>query len=194
MGLRPLRRKLYQEDGPDGARPRNKPGPVFVHPGMTMLTALSRWVPVALLLALAVPLSAAAPPEQTRLFETLAALDAALFDSYNRCDLDKNRTFFADDLEFYHDQGGLTRGADKLTEQLKKNICGKTRRELVPGSLEVHPLKGYGAVQIGVHRFFSPADAKEASGEAKFIHIWRYDNGEWKITRVISYDHKPVEK
>lgn len=128
------------------------------------------------------------------LFQTLARLDAELFDSYNKCDLEKNRTFFADDLEFYHDQGGLTVGADTLVAQLKKNICGKTRRELVPGSLEVHELKGYGAVQIGVHRFFTPLNAKEPGGEAKFIHIWRYKDGVWKITRVISYDHHGIGK
>jgi hypothetical protein len=160
---------------------------------MITLKAVSRLVPMAVLLPLGNALSAANKSEHPELFKTLAALDAALFDTYNKCDLEKNRTFFADDLEFYHDQGGLTVGVDTLTKQLKKNICGRTRRELVSGSLEVHPLKGYGAVQIGVHRFFSPIDAKEPVGEAKFIHIWRYEQGEWKITRVISYDHRPVK-
>jgi hypothetical protein len=155
---------------------------------MLTLKTASR-VPVA---ALALIIAAARASAADDLFQTLAALDAALFDTYNKCELEKNRTFFADDLEFYHDQGGLTVGADTLTQQLKKNICGRTRRELVAGSLEVHELKGYGAVQIGVHRFFSPIDATAPSGEAKFIHLWRYKDGEWKITRVISYDHRPV--
>jgi hypothetical protein len=26
-------------------------------------------------------------------------------------------------------------------------------------------------------------------GEAKFIHLWRYKDGAWKVARVISYDH-----
>jgi hypothetical protein len=42
------------------------------------------------------------------LFRTISALDGALFDSYNRCDLEKFGTFFIDDVEFYHDQGGLS--------------------------------------------------------------------------------------
>jgi hypothetical protein len=46
---------------------------------------------------------------------------------------------------------------------------------------------------MGVHRFFTPIDAKEPAGEAKFIHLWRYKQGEWKITRVISYDHRPIK-
>ena len=129
-----------------------------------------------------------------QLYETLRALDSALFDSYNKCDLEKNRTFLADDVEFYHDQAGLTVGADALTESLRRNICGKTRRELVSGSLVVHPIKGYGAVQLGIHRFFTPASAAEPSGEAKFIHLWRLKEGVWKLTRVISYDHAAVKR
>ena len=117
-----------------------------------------------------------------------------MFDSYNKCELDKNREFFADDVEFYHDQAGFTAGADTLMKQLKQNVCGKTRRELVPGSLEVFPLKGIGAVQMGVHRFYSPPNATEPTGVAKFIHLWRLQDGKWKITRVISYDHAPFRK
>ena len=162
---------------------------------MNMVLPVNRVTSISVLLICAAAHASAAEGEkQTQLFDTLAALDTAMFDTYNNCDLAKNRTFFADDLEFYHDQGGLTTGADTLVEQLRKNICGKTRRELVPGSLEVHELKGYGAVQMGVHRFFSPIDAKEPVGEAKFIHIWRYKDGVWKITRVISYDHAPIVK
>lgn len=51
------------------------------------------------------------------------ALDAALFDSYNKCDLEKFESFFDDDVEFYHDQGGLTLGKKALTESVKNNIC-----------------------------------------------------------------------
>jgi hypothetical protein len=132
---------------------------------------------------------------QEELNKVVAALDAALFDSYNRCDLEKNATFFADDVEFYHDQGGVTLGKEKLIESIKKNICGKVTRELVAGSLQVYPMKGYGAVEMGVHRFHHPGhDDTEGVGEAKFIHLWRYKDGAWKITRVISYDHHALGK
>jgi len=43
------------------------------------------------------------------LVRTIASLDTAVFDAYNRCDLEKLGSFFAEDLEFYHDQSGLTR-------------------------------------------------------------------------------------
>jgi hypothetical protein len=132
---------------------------------------------------------------QEELTKVVTSLDAALFDSYNRCDLEKNATFFADDVEFYHDQGGVTLGKEKLIESIKKNICGKVTRELVAGSLQVYPMKGYGAVEMGVHRFHHPGhDDTEPVGEAKFIHLWLYKDGAWKITRVISYDHHALAK
>jgi hypothetical protein len=35
----------------------------------------------------------------------------------------------------------------------KKNICGKVTRELVKGSIEVYPVKDFGAIEIGLHKF-----------------------------------------
>jgi hypothetical protein len=83
---------------------------------------------------------------QEELDKAITLLDTALFDSYNRCDLAKFASFFADDVEFYHDQGGVTLGKEKLTDSVKKNICGKVTRQLVPGSLQVYHMQGYGAV------------------------------------------------
>jgi hypothetical protein len=132
---------------------------------------------------------------QAELEKVITALDAALFDAYNRCDLKKFGSFIDDNVEFYHDQGGLTLGRAALTESVKQNICGKVTRELVPGSLQIYPMKGYGAVEMGVHRFHHPGhEDTEGVGEGKFIHLWRYEDGAWKITRVISYDHHPAAK
>jgi uncharacterized protein (TIGR02246 family) len=127
--------------------------------------------------------------------KAVASLDTALFDSYNRCDLEKFASFFTGDVEFYHDQGGVTLGKEKLTESVKQNICGKVTRELVRSSLQVFPMKGYGAVEIGVHHFHHPGqDDTEPVGEGRFIHLWQYKDGVWKITRVISYDHHAIPK
>lgn len=132
---------------------------------------------------------------QQELDRAVAALDAALFDSYNHCDLEKFASFFADNVEFYHDQGGLTLGRAALTDSIKKNICGKVTRELVSGTLQVYPMKGFGAVEIGVHRFHHPGhEDTEGVGEGKFIHLWQYKDGSWKITRVISFDHHAAGK
>jgi hypothetical protein len=132
---------------------------------------------------------------QAELYNAVASLDSALFDSYNTCQLEKFASFFADGVEFYHDKDGVTHGKESLTASLKKNICGKVTRELVPGTLQVYPMKGYGALEIGVHRFHHPGhDDTEPLGEGKFIHLWQYTDGAWKITKVISYDHHAVAK
>ena len=146
----------------------------------------------ALLSVFVVRAEAQSLPGTTReneLFRTVASLDSALFDSYNRCDLKKFTSFFVDSVEFYHDQTGLMVGAQNVAEAVRKNICGKVVRELVPGSLEVYPMKGYGALEIGVHRFHAPNAEPTESGTAQFVHLWQNKDGAWKITRVISFDH-----
>ncbi len=132
---------------------------------------------------------------QEALDKAVAVLDTALFDAYNHCDLEKFSSFFVDDVEFYHDQGGVTLGKQALTESIRKNICGRVTRELVSGSLQVHYMKGYGAVEMGVHRFHHPGhDDTESVGEGKFIHLWQCKDGKWRVTRVISYDHHTAAK
>lgn len=132
---------------------------------------------------------------QAELESTITTLDTALFNAYNQCDLEKFASFIAEDVEFYHDKGGVTLGREALTDAIKKNICGKVTRALVPGTLQVYPMKGYGALETGAHRFHHPGhDDTEGVGEAQFIHLWQYKNGTWKITRVISYDHHESTK
>ena len=81
------------------------------------------------------------------LFETIKSLDAKLFDAYNHCDLETLGSMVSDDLEFYHDQTGLTVGKAPFLAAIKQNICGKVQRSLLEETLEVYPLKGYGAVK-----------------------------------------------
>lgn len=127
------------------------------------------------------------------LFDTVAAQDKRLFDAYNSCDLKTLGDVVSEDLEFYHDQTGLARGRAAFIDAIKTNICGKTRRELVPGSLEVYPLKTYGAVEVGDHVFCSVKKISDCdpvkSGMAKFTMLWQQTDAGWKLTRVISYDH-----
>jgi hypothetical protein len=127
-------------------------------------------------------------PASDPLYQTISGLDTTLFDAYNHCDLTKMGSMVAEDLEFYHDQTGLSVGKQSLLDGVKNNICGKVQRQLIAGSLQVYPLKGYGAVEIGVHRFTHPNDPKNV-GDAKFVQLWQLKDGSWKLTRVISFDH-----
>ncbi len=122
------------------------------------------------------------------LFTTIQSLDTKLFNAYNHCDLTTLGTMVSDDLEFYHDQTGLSVGKEPFLAAIKQNICGKVQRELLSGTLEVYPLKGYGAVEIGIHRFHHPENAENV-GDAKFVTLWQNKDGVWKVTRVISYNH-----
>jgi hypothetical protein len=135
------------------------------------------------------------PSAPDSLFQTVASLDTALFDAYNRCDLEKLGSLVADDLEFYHDKTGLSVGKQRFLADIQKYVCGKVQRDLVPGSLEVYPINGYGAVELGVHRFHHPGqEATEQVGEARFVTLWQNKEGVWKITRAISYDHVALPK
>jgi hypothetical protein len=124
-------------------------------------------------------------PENKELYDTIVYLDSVLFEGYNTCKLDRFEKYFSQDIEFYHDKGGLTTSKKDLLESLKKNICGKVNRELVAGSIEVYPIAGYGAIEMGLHRFHNLVE-NSTSRPGKFVHTWRKENGEWKITRVIS--------
>ena len=128
---------------------------------------------------------------QAELDTAITELDRQLFDAYNHCDLKKFDSLLADDVEFYHDQGGVTLGHAALTESVKKNICtGDTQRVLIPGSLKIYYMKGYGAIEMGVHRFLHPkTETTNGTGEASFVHLWQYKDGAWKISRALSYDH-----
>jgi len=127
---------------------------------------------------------------QEELTKAVTELDKQLFDAYNTCNLGKLGALVVDDLEFYHDKTGLAVGKQTFLDAIKNNICGKVTRELVPGTLEVYPLHGYGAVEIGVHRFYHPGTQDhDVVGEAKFVTLWQYKDGAWKVSRAISYDH-----
>jgi ketosteroid isomerase-like protein len=137
------------------------------------------------------------PPADPELFHIIEAQDAALFDAYNRCDLDKFGSLIDENVEFYHDNGGLTLGRKALVDSIKQNICGQTQRQLVPGTLEVFGIHHYGALEIGVHRFTHPnAKPPVPDGEGRFVHLWHYDNATttWKVTRVFSFDHHELAK
>ncbi len=137
-------------------------------------------------------MSTTTSPSQ-ELFDEVSHMDSVLFTAFNNRDLDKLKTLFTEDLEFYHDRGGLT-SYQQTIDSFKRTFEGSTkmRRELVEDSLEVYPIKNYGAVEVGIHRFYStdPGQKEKLTATAKFVHVWQKKNSEWKISRVVSYDHR----
>jgi hypothetical protein len=127
---------------------------------------------------------------QKELFNKIANLDSALFAAYNSKNLDLMKTYFTSDLEWYQDNGGLI-NFEKVFNNFQSifNRDYDLKRNLINESLEVHPIEDYGAIEIGKHQFKHIENGKLEIGTFKFLMIWKNDNGNWKISRVISYDH-----
>ena len=146
-----------------------------------------RYLLAAILCALSLTSNAEEP---TELFNEIEKSDTRFFDAFNSCDLQTMGDIFSDDLEFYHDLGGV-HNAQETMKTTKRN-CDKglgLRRKIVEGSLKVYPIKDYGAIQVGAHTFCHLENGKDDCGTFDFVHVWRrIDNG-WKLARVISYGH-----
>ena len=131
--------------------------------------------------------------EDAQLRDTIHRLDQALFDAFNQCadsaELARHASYFAEDVEFYHDTGGVTWTRDAMLANTKQHACGKYTRKLVETSFKVSPVKDFGAIATGVHRFCQN-DTNECGGEAEFVMVWRNTNGRWEVTRTLSFGHR----
>lgn len=159
-----------------------------------------------LLLALASPLLHAeesiALPDAAALREQIAARDLELFDVvFEQCAPDKLRALVTDDIEFYHDKGGATFGADKFVgdyarscEERGKPGAWRSRRKLVEDTLAVDPVPGFGAIQTGEHLFYERQGEgpQKLVGRAKFAQLWKSTPEGWRLARVFSYAHGPA--
>lgn len=143
----------------------------------------------ALLVALASVCSAEDSVRSGQLYDELARMDSELFEAaFVTCSADKFRALFTDDAEFYHDRTGASYGDAVRTLKSCPRDNGVTRT-LVPGSLEVYPMQGYGAIQIGRHIFARKGEP--GSEAAQFVHLWKREAGAWRLARVLSFDHRP---
>jgi hypothetical protein len=130
---------------------------------------------------------AAAPAD---LHSAIAAADSALFAAFNQRDLVTLRSFFTRDLEFYQDNEGVENYAQTMKDFGQMfGQPASIRRELVPGTIDVYPIKNYGAVEVGRHRFCHVENGMDDCGTFSFVHIWRQTKAGWKISRVVSYGH-----
>jgi ketosteroid isomerase-like protein len=158
----------------------------------------------ALLLASAASVSFAqtAGPKQTQqLYDEIAAADHALFSAFfDRCDTAALANMVTDDLEMFHDKNGYMSKTGKefldgIAATCARQKTGedyRARREVVPGSLKVYPLNNYGAVETGVHRFYQllPGKPEKLVEVSQFTQVWKKEAGGWKLSRILSYDHR----
>jgi hypothetical protein len=130
------------------------------------------------------------------------ARDGAFWAAYNKCDVPAMAEFFTEDVEFYHDRGGVTRGHADFVKELRDRLCGnpdsRLRREAVEGTVRLFPLKKddvvYGAILSGEHVFYvlDKGKADRLDGRARFTDLWMLKDGVWKMSRILSFDHGPA--
>ncbi|CAM2789497.1 nuclear transport factor 2 family protein [Brevundimonas diminuta] len=156
-----------------------------------------------LFVALTLGQTPAAPTDDAALAPIIAEQDAALFSvMFDRCDPEALADLVTDDLEFYHDRGGLTATRARFIDDYRQGCAARTapdawrsRRELVPGTMRVYAIPGVGAVQEGSHLFYErQGDGPETLvGRARFSVLWRLEpDGRWRLARAFSIDHAPM--
>ncbi len=132
--------------------------------------------------------------ENSDVFKTLKVKDHLLFQKgFNECDLNQISLLITNDIEFYHDKDGITKSKKSFINSMEKHLCfsGKNvlKRVLMEETLEVFPLykdgELYAALQKGMHSF--------GETKANFSHLWLLENGNWKLSRVMSYNHHQEE-
>ncbi|NIG52590.1 nuclear transport factor 2 family protein [Chitinophaga sp. Cy-1792] len=131
-------------------------------------------------------------PKDPALYNTIAHMDSVMFNAFNNQDISLLRTVFAENVEFYNDGGGVSDYNTTIRNfeaMFQRNRESGLKRTLVPGSLEVYPVPGFGAIETGLHRFTHIENGKTEEAVMKFVQIWQFRDNQWKATRVISIGH-----
>ena len=138
------------------------------------------------------------PDADAILRQTILDHDATFWVAFNACDLETIESYFTEDLEFYHDRIGLTESRNSLLESVRNGRCDgigpSLRREAVADSIRVYPLNNYGAIITGRHIFHITEEGSPERPDsiARFTHVWKFADDEWRMSRVLSYDHRPA--
>lgn len=164
---------------------------------------MKRWIGIAVGVGLAAA-SARAADAPGAAVAAVEERERAFWRAYNDCAVADMPALIAEDVEFYHDRGGVTLGRDALVESVRKNLCSnpdfRIRREEVPGTVRVFPLAKdgvvYGAIASGEHTFdiVEKGRAPVRDGLARFATLWILKDGAWRMSRVLSYDHGPAKR
>lgn len=146
-------------------------------------------------------LSSAHAQTYDELYSEALALDEVLFEqSFNGCDTSGLTNIIAEDLEFYHDVGGLMRGKQAYIDSIANGICQleyKASRNLNEESFKVFPLRDngelYGMIVEGEHSFYAQyagSFERQHTSDANFFILWFREASGWKMKRVYSFNHE----
>jgi hypothetical protein len=124
------------------------------------------------------------------LFNEIAHVDSLQFGAFNARNLDQLMNYFDNSLELYQDNTGV-----RNFDQTKQAFGGLFKmnyvltRKLIPGTMEVYPIKDYGAIETGQHTFSHIENGQLQAFTYKFMQIWQKKDGVWRVTREITYGH-----
>jgi hypothetical protein len=106
---------------------------------------------------------------------------------------------FSQDVEFYHDLGGMVLGYEALAKVNSgmDNTKSPGRRVIVPDTLRIFPMRNgpdiYGAIVMGDHDFFNTESGKRTRVmRSSFTNLMLLKDGVWKVARIYSYSHQRV--
>lgn len=148
-----------------------------------------------------VPNSKAQIDKNSDLYKTILEKDSLLFNiGFNTCAISHFENILSDDFEFLHDKDGIS-DKNSFIYNLRNGLCGspetyQSRRELIAEKTEIYPLYKdnavYAVIQNGSHRFYETISKGKENyvGSAKFTHLWKLKNNEWKLTKSYSFDHQ----
>jgi ketosteroid isomerase-like protein len=129
---------------------------------------------------------------------SVLAADTAFWDGFNHCDPAVMGRYFTEDVEFFHDQTGLTKSRAAVVRSLLQGPCGTPglhiRRQAVADGRRFSVVPAFGAVLAGDHVFYArQGDGPEVPATlARFTTVWKLEPTGWKMARVVSYDHRPA--
>lgn len=119
-------------------------------------------------------------------------MDSLLFEvAFNQCDAALFKKIIADDVEFYDDRFGLNVSKENEIKSFTAKCARTEKLTRKLNSCTIDKLGDFGAVQLGEHTFY--IDGKP-EGTGKFIHIWERKDNDWKLKRIVSYEHRPIKK
>lgn len=130
------------------------------------------------------------PSRYPALHRELMQQDSLLFRAFNTKDLAGLGKYFDPGLEIFQDNTGY-----RNYTQSMEAFAGLFRqpytltRTLLSATVEVFPVKDYGAVMTGSHRFCHVENGKEECATFRFVHIWKQEKDRWVLSRIVTYDH-----
>jgi hypothetical protein len=147
------------------------------------------WVMLIMLSASLLSNKAAAQTSGS-LYEEIAHMDSLQFSAFNARNLNQLMQYFDSSLELYQDNTGV-RNYDQtklaFSDLFKMDYV--LTRKLLSETLEVYPIKDYGAIETGQHIFSHIENGQLQVGTYKFMQIWQKKDGVWHVTREITYGH-----